>query len=135
MAQCPRTWHTTPELWEKLKPLARQKRKTPTAAEERLWQNLRNRQLLGFKFRRQHAIERFIVDFYCAEAGLVLEVDGTIHQYSKEEDLIRQAYIESYNLHLLRFSNEDILNNLDEVLNKIAFILDSPRRKRRGVKG
>ena len=63
-----RVWHTTPEIWERLKPLARQKRKVSTEAEERLWHFLRNRQLSGKKFRRQHSLERFIVDFYCAEA-------------------------------------------------------------------
>ncbi|MBN1643388.1 MAG: endonuclease domain-containing protein [Dehalococcoidales bacterium] len=126
------TWHTTPELWEKLKPLARQKRKEPTKAEEKLWQCLRRKQLSGFKFRRQHPIERFIVDFYCAEVGLAVEIDGPIHQYSKEEDLVRQAYIESQSFRLLRFSNEDVLNNTDGVLNKIEAVLNFPLRKRRG---
>jgi very-short-patch-repair endonuclease len=128
-------WHTSPELWEKLKPLARQNRKEPTEAEEKLWENLCNRQLEGFKFRRQHAIERFIVDFYCAEARLVVEVDGPIHQYSREEDFIRQNYFESQYLRILRFSNEDILNDLDVVLNKIAIDLTSPLRLRRGDTG
>jgi very-short-patch-repair endonuclease len=86
-------WYTTPELWEKLKPLARQKRKEPTHAEKLLWQHLRNRQLRGFKFRRQHSIERFIVDFYCAEGGLVLEVDGPFHDYQPEEDKIRETFL------------------------------------------
>jgi len=128
------TWYTTPELWEKLKPLARQKRKEPTNAEEKLWKNLRNRQLIGFKFRRQHVVERFIVDFYSAEAELVIEIDGPSHQYSKEDDLIRQAYIESLGLQLIRFSNDDVLKNLDGVLEKISAILKSPRRLRRGDK-
>lgn len=61
-------WQSPPELWEKLKPLARQMRREPTPAEKLLWQKLRQKQLLGFKFRRQHAIDRFIVDFYCAKA-------------------------------------------------------------------
>jgi hypothetical protein len=75
------SWRTTPHLWEKLKPVARQMRQEPTQAEDLLWQSLRNHQLLGFKFRRQHSIERFIVDFYCAEAKLVIEIDGPIHDY------------------------------------------------------
>ncbi len=69
--------HTAPELWEKLKPLARQMRHVPTPAEDRLWQHIRNRQLKGMKFRRQWAIERFIVDFFCYEANLIIEVDGS----------------------------------------------------------
>ena len=90
--------------------LARQKRKAPTEAEERLWKSLRNRQLSGYKFRRQHAIERFIVDFYCAEAQLVVEVTSD-HESRHEEDKIREIFIKSHDLRLLRFSNEDILND------------------------
>jgi very-short-patch-repair endonuclease len=119
-------WHTNPELWKKLKPVARQMRKEPTPAEDIMWQHLRDRQLLGFKFRRQHSIERFIVDFYCSEAALVIEVDGPIHQYSKEEDTIRQEYIESYGLRLLRFTNDEVINNLDSVLNRISEELSRP---------
>jgi len=119
-------WRTEPQLWEKLKPMARQMRKEPTEAEELLWQCLRNRQLLGFKFRRQHSVERFIVDFYCAEAGLVIEVDGPVHQYQKEEDFIRQTFIESQGLRLLRFSNDDVFNKLDTVIQQIINALPHP---------
>ncbi|MHC5611987.1 MAG: endonuclease domain-containing protein [Nostoc sp.] len=72
-------WQTPHELWKKLKPLARQMRCEATPAEKLLWQKLRDKQLLGFKFRRQQTIDRFIVDFYCNEARLVVEVDGEIH--------------------------------------------------------
>jgi predicted helicase/very-short-patch-repair endonuclease len=119
-------WHTKPELWEKLKPVARQMRKEPTPAEDIMWQHLRDRQLLGFKFRRQHSIERFILDFYCSEAALVIEIDGPIHQYSKEEDAIRQEYIESYGLRFLRFTNDDVINNLESVLSRISDELRKP---------
>ncbi len=121
----PQVWSTSPELWEKLKPLARQKRKEPTHAENLLWQHLRNRKLRGFKFRRQHSIERFIVDFYCAEGGLVLEVDGPIHDYQPEEDKIRERFLRNQNLWGLRFKNEEVLNNLDEVLNQISLVLNN----------
>jgi very-short-patch-repair endonuclease len=113
-------WHTDAVLWIKLKSIAKEMRRKPTEAEDLLWQRLRKHQLLGFKFRRQHSIERFIVDFYCAEARVVLEIDGSIHQYREEEDLIRQDYIKSLGLRLLRFSNNDVLNNLDEVLEQIT---------------
>ncbi|MQY72086.1 MAG: DUF559 domain-containing protein, partial [Dehalococcoidia bacterium] len=75
-------WYTSPCLWEKLKPLAREMRRAPTLAEEVLWQHLRNSQMGGFKFRRQHPIDRFIVDFYCFKIRLVIEVDGPVHQYT-----------------------------------------------------
>ncbi len=113
-------WRTAPELWEKLKPLARQMRRQPTRAENELWRRLRNRQLLGCKFRRQHAIERFIIDFYCGEAQLIVEVDGPTHDYTQEEDAIRQAFLESQGLKVLRFVNQDVAANLEGVLETIA---------------
>ena len=123
-------WHTDAKLWAKLKPIAREMRRKPTEAEELIWQRLRNHQLLGSKFRRQHNIERFIVDFYCAEASLVVEVDGPIHQYQKEEDAIRQEFIESQGLRLVRFSNNDILNNLNGVINHISSLLSLQMQER-----
>jgi very-short-patch-repair endonuclease len=95
-------------------------RHQPTPAEEKLWQKLRNKQLLGFKFRRQHSIDRFIVDFYCNEAQLVVEVDGEIHDYTQEEDAIRQEFLESLGLRVVRFRNEAVLSSIDGVLEGIA---------------
>ena len=73
-------WKTSPQLWHRLKPLAREMRLNPTPAEDRLWQRLRRSQIHGTPFRRQHTIERFIVDFYCPQAQLVIELDGPINQ-------------------------------------------------------
>lgn len=118
-------WQTAPELWAKLKPLAREMRHDPTPAEDKLWQRLRNRQLLHFKFRRQHALERFIVDFYCAEAHLVIEVEGPIHQYTQEEDAVRQEFLESLGLRVLCFTNDEITTSLDAVLKRVTAALVS----------
>ena len=112
-------WRSDSELWGKLKPLARQMRKEPTASERVLWERLRNRRLGGFKFRRQHSVERFIVDFYCAEAGLVVEIDGPVHQYSEEEDRIRQSFIEGQGLRVVRFSDEEVMRNINSVLKRV----------------
>ena len=81
----------------------------------------------GFKFRRQHAIDRFIVDFYCAEARLIVEVDGPIHLYSREEDEIRQECLESLGMRMLRFTNEQVADSLDVVLEQIAAALKKGR--------
>lgn len=129
MSRGTRSWRTTPDTWEKLKPLARQKRKEPTEAEAKLWRCLRNRQLSEYKFRRQYSIERFIVDFYCAEAGLVLEIDGQIHDYQHEEDKIRERFIESQGLRILRFNTEEVINCIDSVLQKILLALSSAPNK------
>ncbi|WP_353928991.1 DUF559 domain-containing protein [Okeanomitos corallinicola TIOX110] len=111
-------WQSSPQLWEKLKPLARQMRKESTLAEKLLWQRLKNKHL-GFKFRRQQVIDRFIVDFYCHEIKLVIEVDGEIHNYTQKEDAIRQEFLESLGLQVIRFKNEDVLLNIEGVLEKI----------------
>jgi very-short-patch-repair endonuclease len=118
-----RDWSTNSGLWEKLKPLAREKRHDPTPAESKLWSRLRGKNLGGAKFRRQHAIERFIVDFFCAEAKLVIEVDGEIHQYTVTEDEVRQEFLESLDLRIIRFTNDEVLQSTENVLTKIANVL------------
>jgi very-short-patch-repair endonuclease len=114
-----RRWHTNPALWEKLKPLAHEKRLKPTEAEKKLWGYLRKHQINGLKFRHEHSIGPFIVDFYCKEANLVIEVDGEIHQYQPEEDKIRQAFLENLEFRVVRFPNDTVLNDMEQVLSKI----------------
>ncbi|MGM3305959.1 endonuclease domain-containing protein [Anabaena sp. WFMT] len=116
----PVPWQSPPELWKQLKPLARQMRTEATLAENLLWQKLKNKQLLGFKFRRQQVIDRFIVDFYCHEVKLVIEVDGEIHNYTQVEDAIRQEFLESFGLRVIRFNNEDVLLRIEGVLEEIS---------------
>jgi very-short-patch-repair endonuclease len=115
-----------PELWAKLKPLAREMRHEATPAEDVLWEAIRNRKVNGAKFRRQHVIERFIVDFYCSEAGLVIEVDGPIHDYTPEEDAIRQEFLEAQGLRVLRFKNDDVMGNLAGVVAQIGEATSPP---------
>jgi very-short-patch-repair endonuclease len=119
-------WRTETALWEKLRPIAREMRRKPTEAEKLLWKHLRSFQLNRLKFRRQHNIERFIVDFYCAKAKLVIEVDGPIHQYQAEEDLIRQQFLESKKLRVIRYTNEAVLNNVEDVIKQIMVFLPPP---------
>jgi very-short-patch-repair endonuclease len=113
-------WHTKPDTWDKIKLLARQKRQEPTHAEVELWERLRNGQVSGSKFRRQHSIDKFIVDFYCHEARLIIEVDGFIHEYSVEEDTIRQEFLESLGFTVIRFTNDEVLSSLNKVIDRIT---------------
>ncbi|MFN8371601.1 MAG: primosomal protein N' [Anaerolineae bacterium] len=122
-----RQWAVPTHLWDKLKPLAHEKRLNPTPAEDRLWQELRHRRLLGHKFRRQHSIDRFIVDFYCGDAQLIIEVDGEIHQYSQEEDALRQQVLESLGFTVLRFTNEQVLTSTKSVTQQIERFLSGNR--------
>ncbi len=92
-----------------------------TQAESILWEALRDKRLDGVKFRRQHPIGRFIVDFYCHKYLLVIELDGGIHLAKdvKERDLNREAELKELGLHIMRFKNEEVLSNLEEVKLKI----------------
>ena len=103
------------------KQFGQQMRKQPTAAENQLWQALRNRQVEGLKFRRQHAIEYFIVDFICLEHSLIIEVDGGIHLEADQAayDQGRTHELKNLGYHLARFSNDDVLYRLPSVLETI----------------
>lgn len=116
---------SSPDLWAKLKPLARQKRRDPTPAEDALWQRLRNRQIADTKFRRQHTIDRFIVDFCSTDAQLVIEVDGPIHEYTPAEDAIRQEFLEGLGLRVLRFTNDAVFSTADDVVRQICEAITS----------
>ena len=106
---------------------SRELRRNATEAESCLWKLLCNRQLYGFKFRRQHQFGSYIVDFYCHEAQLVIECDGPIHETNEnwQHDQARSAYMVGYGLRVLRFTNEEVLNNTEAVLRKIAEFLSS----------
>jgi len=99
-------------------------RQNSTDAEKRLWSILRNRQLNGFKFRRQVEIEGYIADFFCAEKRLIIEVDGG--QHSPQRDARRTALLGSQGFRILRFWNNDVLQNLDGVWTAIEEALTTP---------
>jgi adenine-specific DNA-methyltransferase len=106
-------------------------------AEELLWQRLRNRQL-NAKFRRQRPIGPFIVDFYCAEARLVVEIDGDVHLEASraDRDQARTEWLEELGYRVLRFGNDEVMQNLEAVLEKIAGgLLPAPSRASRAERG
>lgn len=86
-----------------------------TDAEKLLWRHLRMEQFGGYKFRRQHPLGNYIADFVCLEAVLVLEVDGGQHAESADNDEIRTQWLEAKGLHVMRFWNNEVLNNIEGV--------------------
>jgi 5-methyltetrahydrofolate--homocysteine methyltransferase len=118
MNQEPRL-QTTSARWALLEPEALRMRRRPTRAENLLWQELRKKAVQGLKFRRQHAVGPFVVDFYCIKARLVIEVDGPIHSQQAAEDQERQDYLEGLGLTVLRFSNKEVLAGMPGVLERI----------------
>jgi very-short-patch-repair endonuclease len=111
------TWAAKPDIFWNAKEL----RKSMTEAEDILWKHLRNKKLNGLKFRRQHPLDIFIADFYCHEKKLVIELDGGIHDIleQKEYDEGRTSELEGKGFKVIRFRNEEIMNDLEDVLNRI----------------
>lgn len=103
------------EMYERAKELRREM--TPT--EKILWKELRTNKLNGLHFRRQQIVDRFIVDFYCHQHELIVEVDGGIHDFQKELDAEREAYLNERGFRIIRFRNEEVENDLQSVLKKI----------------
>jgi very-short-patch-repair endonuclease len=102
---------------------AREHRNAPTPAEDALWQAIRRRQIVGARFRRQHALGQVIADFCCPEHRLIIEVDGSSHDDRADYDADRTDHLAGYGYHVLRFTNDEILTNLDSVLSEIALTL------------
>lgn len=100
-------------------PLRRKLRHDTTRAEQIFWAQVARRQYLGLKFRRQHGIGKYVVDFYCAELKLVIEIDGDTHADSRS-DFKRTAYLESLGYHVVRYQNRDIIHNVEGVFENLA---------------
>ena len=109
-----------PDIFKKAKEL----RLTETEAEKLLWNRLNKNQISGLSFRRQHPINQFIADFYCHKLKLVIEVDGGIHELpeNKVYDICRSEIMIEYGIKVIRFSNEQIINELENVLKTIENI-------------
>ncbi|NOX46781.1 MAG: DUF559 domain-containing protein [Chlorobi bacterium] len=108
----------SPEIFRRASEL----KKRMTRTEKILWLALRRKQVCGKRFRRQHPIAKFIVDFYCHECKLIIEVDGGIHNTTeqRERDSRRTLELEQLGLKIIRFSNEQVLYNLTETLEEIV---------------
>jgi very-short-patch-repair endonuclease len=106
-----------PDVFKKAKEL----RKTETEAEKLLWTRLHKNQMLGLQFRRQHPINIFIADFYCPKIKLVIEVDGSIHELPEniDYDIYRTEILNDFGITVIRFSNDQIIEDIDNILNEI----------------
>lgn len=98
-----------------------------TEAEQILWKRLRNRRLDGLKFRRQHPLGQFIVDFYCPAVKLIVEVDGEVHQTQQSYDQARTDHLEASGYRLVRFTNQTVKEDTEAVLEKIKMAVRAER--------
>ena len=121
-----------PTGYEHVKRFVSEMRRKPTEAEKVLWEYLRGKQLGGYKFRRQHAILRYIADFICLEKALIVEIDGAIHQLpdNQESDAMRTAALEEIGFKVIRFTNEEVLSQpqkvSDQILEKLNHLPTNP---------
>jgi very-short-patch-repair endonuclease len=102
---------------------ARLLRENMTKSEELLWEKLKGKQIWGLRFRRQHPIDIFIADFYCHRVKLVVEIDGEIHNLQKDYDIGRTAEMGKYDIKVIRFTNEEVENNIEKVITYIESIV------------
>lgn len=112
----------SPDNWKTLSVFAKQNRKNATEAEDKLWEEVRNRKIKGYKFRRQHPISGFIPDFVCLEKKLIIEVDGDYHseEEHKKYDDVRTKWLRANQYTLIRFTNEEVLENINRVVEEIG---------------
>jgi very-short-patch-repair endonuclease len=111
-----------PDIFAKAKELKRES----TEAEKILWKHIRNKQVQGKKFRRQHPLDIFIADFYCHEKKLIIELDGGYHETlkQKEYDDGRSYELEEKGYKIIRFKNEDVINHIEKVIEEIIKVLN-----------
>jgi len=102
-----------------MKRRARELRQNSNPLEEIVWTHLRDRRLGGFKFRRQHVVDSFVVDFYCAAVRLIVELDGSSHEGRERYDLIRERDLEKRGFTVLRFRNHEVYENLEGFLDRV----------------
>lgn len=119
-----------------LKEKAKGRKNNPTEAEKILWEALKGKKLDGYKFRREHIIDEYIADFVCLPQKLIVEVDGGYHNNPevKEKDAFRDAFLEeNFGFRTIRFTNEEVIGNIDSVLSKIEAELKNPPLGGRGA--
>jgi very-short-patch-repair endonuclease len=117
--------YASPDRYGLLKEYARENRNNMTLGEKALWSSLRHK-FLGHRFYRQYIIADYIVDFLCHEGGVIIEVDGGYHSEPRqaEDDELRTQRLEQLGFHVLRFSNEEILENIEDVEDRILEFIE-----------
>ena len=109
-----------------LRLLSRSNRKNPTEAERKIWTEVLMKRKTGYKFLRQKPIDRFVLDFYCSELNLAVEVDGSSHNNKRGYDEARDEFLQQIGIKTIRFTNDEILNDIDGVKRKITNFVIPP---------
>jgi len=112
-------FHGTVNYQKDLSYMAKINRKKPTKAERKIWEEVLRKNQTGFRFLRQKPINRFILDFYCSELDLAIEIDGSSHRLKISTDKLRDKFLSQIGIKTIRFTNDEIENNIDDVKRKI----------------
>jgi len=115
-----------------IKQFAREHRSNSTKAEIKLWcEVLRNRQLLGYSFLRQRPISNYIVDFFCRELKLIIEVDGLSHQFEEAQtgDYNREQHLKQLGYHIIRFNDDEVMNDIPNVIRTLQYWIEDNKRR------
>ena len=134
LSVAPQSWQVHAQMaYEPTLPrdTARTLRANATEAEQKLWSKLRKKQLHGFQFRRQYSIGPYFADFFCLEAKLVIEVDGSQHADREAQDERRSALLRAKGYRVLRFWNFEVISDVDSVVERIAEVLRKTPRARK----
>src|ERR1035437_5005613 len=125
------------EQWKTVIPFAKENRKAPTEVENIMWQELRNRKLNGYKFRRQHPVAGYIPDFVCLERKLMVEIDGGYHNEEEQKKLddVREQWLSEHGYRMIRFTNDQVLYQLPKVLQQLGEALSFGEPARAGTDG
>lgn len=118
--------HGSVNYLKELKGLSRKNRKNPTESEEKIWREVLMKRKTGYKFLRQKPINQFILDFYCSELNFAIEIDGDSHNIRKSYDEARDLFLKQVGIKTIRFTNDEVLNNIDEVRKKIINFVSPP---------
>ena len=103
-------------------------RRNMTLAERCFWNAVRANKFMGYQFRRQQIIHGFIADFYCNDLNLVVEIDGGVHELQKDYDKLRDYIINQHGIKVIRFSNEDVINHGDQVMDRLKLEAGAAKR-------
>jgi len=118
--------HGNVNYLKELRELAKNNRKKPTTGEEIIWKEILMKRKIGYKFLRQKPVNRFILDFYCSELNLAIEIDGNSHNKKKNYDNARDLFLNQIGIKTIRFSNDEVIDNIENVKKKIMIIISPP---------
>jgi very-short-patch-repair endonuclease len=118
--------HGSVNYLKELMELSRKNRGNPTESEEKIWLEVLMKRKTGYKFLRQKPVNQFILDFYCSELNLAIEIDGNSHDKKKNYDEARDLFLSQIGIKTMRFNNDEVLNDIDEVKKKIMNFISPP---------